>query len=132
MRQSKSTLIASLDSFTLAYITCALWSSNDESTPEGGEPMDRNYSIEDMTVSCLLRMQADCNKFRILVKGHLAICPGTDEQNGHDFWLTRNGHGAGFWDRGYDEPIGKVLTNCSKLSFGEANLYIHGGKVLHS
>lgn len=21
------------------------------------------------------------------------------EQAGHDFWLTRNGHGTGFWDR---------------------------------
>src|SRR5690606_5349913 len=23
----------------------------------------------------------------------------SDERFGHDFWLTRNGHGAGFWDR---------------------------------
>jgi len=23
------------------------------------------------------------------------------EQIGHDLWLTRNGHGAGFWDRNF-------------------------------
>ena len=25
-----------------------------------------------------------------------------DDQAGHDLWLTRNGHGAGFWDRTAD------------------------------
>lgn len=30
----------------------------------------------------------------------LAIAPGvTEEQLGHDLWLTRNHHGTGFWDR---------------------------------
>lgn len=34
------------------------------------------------------------------------------EQIGHDFMLTRNGHGTGFWDRGLGD-IGDVLTaNC--------------------
>lgn len=27
-----------------------------------------------------------------------------DERAGHDFWLTRAGHGAGFWDRRYTGP----------------------------
>ena len=33
--------------------------------------------------------------------------------HGHDFWLTRNRHGAGFWDRGYPEAIGKALTDAA-------------------
>ena len=32
------------------------------------------------------------------------------EQFGHDFTLTRNHHGAGFWDRGYG-PAGDRLTD---------------------
>jgi len=38
------------------------------------------------------------------------------EQAGHDFWLTRNGHGAGFWDRADDLYLGwdKFLTEVSK------------------
>lgn len=28
------------DAFTSAYIECALWSTNDESTPQGGEPLE--------------------------------------------------------------------------------------------
>lgn len=35
------------------------------------------------------------------------------EAFGHDMTLTRNGHGAGFWDRGMGE-IGDVLTDWAK------------------
>jgi len=35
-------------------------------------------------------------------------------QIGHDFILTRNGHGAGFWDRGLGEA-GERLTAATKL-----------------
>ena len=31
----------------LSYVETALGSSNDESDPNGGEPMDKNYSIDD-------------------------------------------------------------------------------------
>lgn len=49
------------------------------------------------------------------------------EQLGHDFYLTRNGHGAGFWDRYYGDAdegvgadIGRILTDLAD-SFGESN-----------
>lgn len=45
---------------------------------------------------------------------------------GHDFALTRNGHGCGFWDRdneGLPKFLGYALTRVCE-SFGEANLYI--------
>lgn len=36
---------------------------------------------------------------------------------GHDFWLTRNSHGCGFWDRnGVDEELGQRLTDA--VGFG--------------
>jgi len=34
---------------------------------------------------------------------------GNAEQLGHDFWLTRNRHGVGFWDRGLG-GLGERLT----------------------
>ncbi len=37
---------------------------------------------------------------------------------GHDFWLTRGGHGVGFWDRGLD-ALGDRLTAAAE-AFGEA------------
>lgn len=109
-----------LDSFTRAYIICALWSSHDESDESGGEPMDANYSAEDLTQGALAQIKSDCERFQ-REQAPLLAQAGNSEQNGHDFWLTRNGHGAGFWDRGYD--VGDSLTVACK-EYGECNLYV--------
>lgn len=45
---------------------------------------------------------------------------GDGEQNGNDFWYTRNGHGVGFWDRGY-EQTGDRLTEAAH-KFGAHDL----------
>lgn len=45
----------------------------------------------------------------------------TPEQAGHDFWLTRNGHGTGFWDRPktmYGEELAALLTRASSQAGG--------------
>jgi hypothetical protein len=42
---------------------------------------------------------------------------------GHDFWLTRNGHGAGFWDGDWPEPLATVLTDAAH-AFGELSPYV--------
>ena len=44
------------------------------------------------------------------------------ELAGHDFALTRNGHGAGFWDRGLGE-MGDMLTDECK-PYGEHNVIL--------
>jgi hypothetical protein len=51
----------------------------------------------------------------------------TDEQIGHDIWLTRCGHGAGFWDR--DLPNGDELTTmCEAVPF-HGMVYVTGGAI---
>jgi len=42
---------------------------------------------------------------------------------GHDLWLTRNGHGAGFWDRGLGE-LGERLSEAAR-SLGEAYAFVN-------
>lgn len=42
-------------------------------------------------------------------------------QLGHDLWLTRNGHGSGFWDRKLGE-VGERLTVAAK-AMGECDVY---------
>ena len=44
-------------------------------------------------------------------------------QLGHDLWLTRNGHGAGFWDRGLGE-LGERLSEAAR-SLGEAYAFVN-------
>ncbi len=52
------------------------------------------------------------------------------EQFGHDFILTRNGHGAGFWDRGLGDA-GRRLTDAAK-TFGEIHAYAdHESQTLY-
>ncbi len=79
-------------------------------------------------------MQADCDEFRKLA-GFLLdaenCLTGLDshKQAGHDFWLTRCGHGCGFWET-YDwKPCeGALLTTlCEK--FGNVDLHSVDGKV---
>jgi hypothetical protein len=43
---------------------------------------------------------------------------------GHDIWLSRNGHGAGFFDRGYDDHIEKILMD-SAHKLGGVDLFIN-------
>ena len=55
------------------------------------------------------------------------------EQAGHDFWLTRNGHGSGFWDR-FDNLYlgwGDVLTRVSE-EYGEVYIYLGDDGLAHA
>lgn len=105
------------DSFTRAYMEAALWSSTDDD----GTPLDRDYSTADLSDETQAKMYADCAKFQELA-GDL-LDEVSLSQAGHDFWLTRNGHGAGFWDGDYPKEIGEKLTKLSKR-FGEYDLYV--------
>jgi len=51
-------------------------------------------------------MKSDCEAFEADNAANLAIVMEHDDGRpeghcGHDFWLSRNGHGAGFFDRYY-------------------------------
>lgn len=126
MAKQKSDIISKLDTFTRQYIETALWSENDNADPSGGSPLDSNFSIEDITIDTLKRMAKECMEFQ---KTNAALLAehGDYSQAGHDFWLTRNGHGAGFWDRGLGE-LGEKLTAASK-NYGGFHLYINANKI---
>jgi very-short-patch-repair endonuclease len=126
---------AALDEFTRAYVIAALWSSTDESDPSGGKPMDEKYTIRDIAPETLAKMAEDCRNFQaqhgIPHYGHGQY---TDEElAGHDFWLTRNGHGAGFWDRDeLGEADREKYTNAAH-AFGSFDLYVgDDGKIYGS
>lgn len=122
---TKSDLLASLDAFTTAYIECALLLSTDESDESGGRPLNDNYDAENITLATLRQMVADCQAFISLAGSFLYDIPA--EQAGHDFWLTRNGHAAGFWDRGLGER-GDLLSTMAK-TFGSYDLTVHRGRI---
>jgi len=112
-----------LDDFTQGYIVCALWSSTDESRDDGGDPMDDNYGPDDLAPCASAKMIADCQAFQMAQWDHLLVNGQDWSRAGHDFWLTRNGHGAGFWDGDWPEPQAATLTAAS-TAYGECNLYV--------
>lgn len=127
-----------MDDFTTAYLEAALWTSLDETNPEqGGQPLDGNYSNDDIEADTLAEMIEDCRKFQeanveLIIDDNVAVESNLScgDRAGHDFWLTRNGHGAGFWDGDWEHPAGATLTEAAK-AFGEYDLTATGtgGKV---
>lgn len=111
--------------FLASYIETALWSSTDDA----GIPLDDSkFSDVELAPETIERMTADCERFikesASILDANTALYPVA-----HDFWLTRNHHGAGFWDGDYPEAIGKALTDLAH-SFGECDLYIgDDGKI---
>lgn len=109
--------------FLDGYLTAALWSSTDDA----GEPLDNNYQQCDISPEFLSTAAEDCRKFldscRELIEGNCLKSSGYSEMElaGHDFWLTRNRHGAGFWDG--DWECGEELTEACR-KFPEIDLYV--------
>ena len=114
--------LKNMDTFTESYITTALWSSTD-----GEEPLDKEHTIDNIEDETIDKMIADCKKFQNYSEEYEEH---DDSQVGHDFWLTRNHHGAGFWDGDYEEPLATKLTDLSH-EFGDFDLYIDDDGLIY-
>lgn len=154
-----------LDQFTKSYIDVALatndssytynhgpekqsWEPDyDEDSPSGeeehqGEQLSKNYGVEDIEENTLKEIIRDCKDFQAKYREWYSPAGWSDDRAGHDFWLTRNRHGTGFWDRDasmlgatafyrdYGEEgfkkVKKVLTDAAH-SYGEYSLYLGDG-----
>jgi hypothetical protein len=118
------------DDFFAAYVQAALFCSGDDET----ESFISRYQQEDIHPDTLEIMMNDCKKF-IDLKGHLIIDENCKRENcwsqaGHDFWLTRNHHGAGFWDGDWEKAIGDELTKTSHCFTG-CDLYVGDDAKIH-
>lgn len=117
------------DAFIAAYVECALWSSRGpEDEPHACENLDDLFGPDDISPDCMESMRADCLDF--IGSNASDLLEYTEKMNGqwsgearagHDFWLTRNGHGAGFWDRGLGD-LGDRLADAAQV-YGDVFLY---------
>ena len=105
--------------FLRGYLDAALFTA-DENPPSGcdyvesGRASEMYPSLPDWFVN---KAREACQKFRN-ENAELLLNAGDDWQYGADFWYTRNGHGVGFWDRGYPDEVADPLTEACK-KFGE-------------
>lgn len=124
------------EEFISAYIVCALWSSTTNDDDSGGAPLDDEHGPDDIAPETMENMRSDCLDFIEAQKTDLLeYCERMQceqwtgaQRAGHDFWLTRNGHGAGFWDRGLGD-LGERLSKAAKV-YGSVDLYLgDDGKI---
>lgn len=124
-----------LEEFQRGYKTAALWSTS-ATHPQTG--LDVNLDDEDWPWADgeEAKMDAEAKRFFDQHQGKLEryaeqITPLRDPSKGtaydyagHDFWLTRNGHGAGFWSR--DIGVGKSLASACGwgTEYPEVDLYL--------
>jgi len=104
-----------------AYVEAMLWSSVDDNDI----PLDYIADIDALDIDARAKVYRDCADFLMHPKVRDELDSGvwSAEQLGHDFWVTRNHHGAGFWDRG-KSGLGDELTKIAER-YGEQNPWVY-------
>lgn len=110
--------------FLAGYIECALWADapiNDDGEHDDNAPEPAGAELD--------RMTAEAGAWFIANRADIdaaADCSGYSyARAGHDYWLTRNGHGAGFWDR--DELPGDVAARLTAAAERAGTVYLYVG-----
>jgi hypothetical protein len=104
-----------MDAFTQAYIEALLWSSSGDH----GSPLGKEANVSEISPELMSRIESDCKNFQLFNSEHF---DGDYKQAGHDFALTRNRVGTGFWDGDWPEPAATLLTDAAR-AVGELELY---------
>ena len=142
---------ADIDSMVRGYLDCQLWAQIDYERSNAdtgdGPKLDANYSLDDIADEYVEKVETE---FRALVTEHpLAVRmylnwratrhagrngqivlirdtrPAYDSsQFGHDFYLTRERHGTGFWDRGLG-TLGDYLTDVAHWAGSAETIVYH-------
>src|SRR5690606_21967524 len=99
------------------------------------EPLDSRFDESDIAPETRAAMHRDCWTFLRDNAEHIRKgWPTFKNEHGqaaHDFWLTRNGHGAGFWDGDWPEPHATKLSEAAQ-AFGTFDLYVgDDGRLYH-
>ena len=117
-----------LSQIVRGYIITALWTEEERINQENDETKKSidDLSIDDYAPNSLVKANKDIKEF-IELAGD-SVCQYLEdydcEQLGHDIWLTRNRHGAGFFDRKLDDEVETALTNATH-ELGEVGLYLN-------
>lgn len=110
-----------LDIILASYFEAMLWATND--TDNSDCTLDEIYDNDDISPELLASSKEDIKAFyntafSIFANYNVSMELG---QVGHDFFLTRCGHGAGFWDRGLGKAGDKLTEACK--AYGSIDPY---------
>lgn len=109
------------DCFTRGYLAAAEWLARSETGDEANP--DAIDNATGWAEDALAEAVADCKAFQASCQAEIALyqmlARRGAESAGHDFYLSRNGHDAGFFDRG-DHPTFGYLQDQAE-AFGNAD-----------
>lgn len=114
--------VSGVDEFTRGYLECAEWCGLD--SDEQREALELAVRPQ-WDANTIRRTVAVCREFQAENADALSVYyrERSESDAGHDFWLTRNRHGAGFWDgRVSDADAAERLTDAAHV-YGEANVW---------
>lgn len=109
---------------TEEFLTDEYQADMTEGRTDGTIPGDVGFT--DLHPDFLATILSECESFQRDNADDLALAYDRDyspARAGHDYWLTRNGHGAGYWDRDELEAdgLGDRLTEAAQ--YNEGNLW---------
>lgn len=107
-----------------SYLTTVLWCENDDE----GQQLEANYGIVDIDKESFTEAEKELSLFLKIVDVLELGSENSTNQIVHDFYLTKNGHGAGFFDGDYPET-GEMLGKIA-IAFGEQYWFVNDdGKI---
>ena len=127
----------------ILFTECEPGTDAESHDPENESALHGDISDSDFSGEMDSRIERDCAAFYIenldtfdslwayVRENYVYIQGGLygPYEAGIDFWLTRNGHGVGFWDRGLGE-LGDTLSAACE-SFGEVWAYLGDDSRVH-
>jgi hypothetical protein len=135
---------ANVDAMARGYLECQLWAQRDYDRDDDGDTMlNENYSTDDIDPDYVESVRDELADLVVAhplaVRMFIRATAGSDTHTtrrydangsfGHDFYLTREHHGAGFWDRGLGE-LGRYLTDIAHYADSADDLYDNGNGEL--
>lgn len=99
------------------YIRTLLWSTSGDNSED--------LSAYELSESAKMEIAEECQQF---IFDNIENIKKAEAVYGlqmvaHDFCLTRNGHGAGFWDGDLPSELGEALTKATK-AFEQQDAYV--------
>lgn len=119
------------DNYTETFIhhaaICVQWQASDATDDGNGYPISE--SGDEFTDQVAELLTEDVTAFVADNWDDLLTAGVSAAQCGHDFVLTANGHGAGFWDRGLG-AVGDRLTEATRGYSVEAEFALAGDRAV--
>lgn len=96
-----------LSDFARAYVEAALWLMSEDD--EGSK------TVDDLDRGTLYAMAKDADRFALCNRALIDLAGLADSRAGFCFWLSRNGHGSGYFDEADSRAPVEVVNACDRL-----------------